>query len=217
MGVSALLSSCSPSGAEKPTPPASVAVPEAAVAPISARLLDCTHPFSATTSAGEVARSASAALRQTAGELPEASLYPDSPDQVSLRWWDEGRTALESVSVTQPNGAWQTSQGLRVGSSLQEVETANGQPFRINGFGWEYGGYLIAGPKDRLGGMEGGCVIQIRMGKPGAKTATGPGEQGRFLNSDDPEVRNYAPVITEITLSWPLPEGVSPAAQKPED
>jgi len=222
VGVAICLSSCSPPEAEPsptPVPPASASASATQAAPPADSLqrLDCTHPFQAMTRAEDLTHRAEASLRLTRHAPPEAVFNPEGPDELHLRWWDEKRTALESVTLNQSSSLWRTPQGLHIGSSLSDVELANGKPFRINGFGWEYGGYLIAGTGDRLSAMEGGCVLQIRMGKPDAPAATGPGTQGQFLLSSDPEVRRFAPVVTEITVSWPLPEGMTPAAQSSED
>lgn len=220
VGAAMCLSCCSPPEAE-PSPTlahtSSASAMQAAPPADTRQRLDCAHPFQAMTSAEELTHRVGASLRLTRHAPPEAVFNPEGPEELHLRWWDERRTALESVTVNHPNSLWRTPQGLHIGSSLSDVEFANGKPFRINGFGWEYGGYLIAGTGDRLATMEGGCVLHIRMGKPDAPTAAGPGAQGNFLLSSDPEVRRFAPVVTEITVSWSLPEGMTPAAQPVED
>ena len=37
---------------------------------------------------------------------------------------------------------WSGPEGIQTGESLQVVETANGGPFELQGFGWDYGGYV---------------------------------------------------------------------------
>ena len=42
-----------------------------------------------------------------------------------------------------PTCRWQTSNGIRFGTRLTELEERNGGPFTISGFGYNYGGNVM--------------------------------------------------------------------------
>jgi hypothetical protein len=49
---------------------------------------------------------------------------------------------IEFVAVV--GRAWATKEGLRIGTSLAELERINGGPFELWGFSWDYGGSVFA-------------------------------------------------------------------------
>jgi hypothetical protein len=68
---------------------------------------------------------------------------------------------------------WNLS-GITIGSSLAEVQKANGKPFVVSGFDWDYGGFVADWKGGALGRMEGGCrcASARRQGRPAIFQAT---------------------------------------------
>ena len=73
-----------------------------------------------------------------------------SMDRMEVLWLEpEARRRPRRVTVRQPNTSrpasrWRTPGGLALGAHLQEVERQNRRPFRLAGFGWDYGGTVMA-------------------------------------------------------------------------
>lgn len=135
-------------------------------------------------------------------------LFPDDPKKrIELFWADEAhRSGLASAHPGPANRA-AAPNGVRPGMSLVEVETLNGRPFELSGFGWDYGGFVT----DWKGGAlakpaAGGCVVSVRFGLPtdtdvvAAKVAG----DGNF-SSRDPRMRKAKPVVEGLALGWPQP------------
>ncbi|HHS12750.1 MAG TPA: hypothetical protein ENN03_03150 [bacterium] len=75
------------------------------------------------------------------GELAEGTvLFPGKESEVSILWQEAFRNP---VSVTITGAEWKTEQNIGVGSSLEQVEAANGGPFEITGFAWDYPGRTL--------------------------------------------------------------------------
>ncbi|MDA0205559.1 MAG: hypothetical protein O3A53_14280 [Acidobacteria bacterium] len=73
----------------------------------------------------------------------------DNEESLAVAWRD--RTTKTGVSqVVVRSRSLQTKEGLRVGLSLAEVESLNGKPLIINGFGWDYGGVVNSWEGGRL-------------------------------------------------------------------
>lgn len=74
-------------------------------------------------------------------------LYKGTPNELQILWKDTtnfknpatlmvGRNAEANPTQTQ----WHTDTGIKVGTTLKELEKVNGKAFNFSGFGWDYGG-----------------------------------------------------------------------------
>ena len=139
------------------------------------------------------------------GETFEASvLYRAAPDKrLEVTWTDDKkRSGLSNASVKAPS-SWTGPEGIHVGMSLDEVAHANGQPFKLNGFEWDYGGYVVD-LKGKLAALPGGCGLMLRF-SPGialdAKKHAGLiGE--KKLSSSDAKLLAVKPVLTSWTVGY---------------
>ena len=69
---------------------------------------------------------------------PGLVLYPDSPEEVEVLLDEDGFPMM--YRIQEEGSEWATAEGLKVGSSLADLEKINGQPFKLTGFDWDYGG-----------------------------------------------------------------------------
>lgn len=89
-------------------------------------------------------------------------VYPDTPNQLIIFWQNNRYDGVpQSVSVRQAGTAWTTVYGITVGTSLEELNRINGQPFTIRGFGWDYGGYVTAWNDGTLAAVQ-GITLRLR-------------------------------------------------------
>jgi hypothetical protein len=88
--------------------------------------------------------------------------------------------------------------------SLAEVEALNGRPFKLYGFGFDYGGTTLDWNGGRLATQAGGCTLHLRFtmreGADADNAGVYVGEQG--FQSDDPAMRRAAPVVDGISLRY---------------
>jgi hypothetical protein len=115
---------------------------------------------------------------------------------------DKKRSGLSSASAKKPS-TWTGPEGIRIGMTLDEVAKLNGQPFKLNGFEWDYGGYVVD-LKGKLASLPGGCGLMLRF-SPGmaldAKKHAGLiGE--KKLSSSDAKLLAVKPVLVSWSIGY---------------
>lgn len=114
--------------------------------------------------------------------------------------WAEGaeHTRANTILVNGDGNLWVGPSGIEVGMPLTELEEANGGPFDISGFGWDYGG----GVTDWRAGnfTRAGCHVMARLSPQGEA----PGVQGdSIFSSDLPAMRAANASVWQFGLSYP--------------
>lgn len=128
-------------------------------------------------------------------------LFANEPARrVQILWRDEAARAHPSdISISGETSEWAGPRGVRLGATLAEIEAANGKPFDVTGFEWDYGGTVVNWREGALAGRE-GCVQRIRFSARGS--AQGAVGDSAF-SSASPGMRAADPVVHEISVSYP--------------
>lgn len=78
-------------------------------------------------------------------------IFPNTRDQVEVFWNDEStRSSPLLIRTRGKQNAWLSPEGFALGVDLHTVERMNRFPFRLMGFGWDYGGAVISWGKGDL-------------------------------------------------------------------
>lgn len=178
--------------------------------------LACTGPFGADTShaaLAEIVGKDSIVFQKVDGaegeKIGATVLFPKNPQRrIELIWADDKkRRGLANLRLSEKS-VWIAPNGLKIGMSLAEVEKANGRPFVLSGFDWDYGGYVT----DWKGGaldapIKGGCKVQVRFTVPeDAPEAAASAVSGdREIPSNDKNMRAVKPVIGSLGFGFPQP------------
>jgi hypothetical protein len=134
------------------------------------------------------------------------TVYPNDPERtMQLRWWDE-QNVKYFAGLTLAKGDTGPA-GVARGMPIEAVQAANGQPFTLLGFFWDYGG--AAGfDAGQLADLPGGCFLNLHftptldpLPEDLANAISGDME----LRSDMPEVLAAKVVVDEINLGFPYP------------
>lgn len=179
-------------------------------------LLACTGPFARDADEASLRKAFGAANVERArieiGEGETAAgaiLFPkDRKRRLELIWRDgKKRRGPGTIYVRQGSGwavAGPAGERLAIGSALAAVEAANGKPFSILGFDWDYSGTAADWQGGKLGKAFGGCRLTIRFGYPkGADAKALDRLSGdKEFSSADPDMRLVKPTVYEILLSW---------------
>lgn len=179
-------------------------------------LLACTGPFARDADEATLVGAFGAANVQRArieiGEGEKAAgaiLFPkDRKRRLELTWRD-GKKRRQPGTVYVREGsagavAGPAGERLAIGSALAAVEAANGKPFSILGFDWDYSGTAADWQGGKLAKAFGGCKLTIRFGYPkGADAKALDRLSGdKEFSSADPNMRLVKPTAYEILLSW---------------
>lgn len=186
-------------------------------------------PVTATTSEADLIKRLGSSV-VTAGDTlygPEGDtflgtvLYKGTPDEVQITFYDQKRTQPEAITI-RPQllddegnpiknlapSRWTTADGLRIGTTLKALEKRNGKPFKLWGFGWDYGGALSdwqGGKMARLTNNR--STLSLSLGPPLTRT---PAQEkaynkllgdGEFLSSSaDMQLLN--PIVEVIRVEF---------------
>jgi hypothetical protein len=136
------------------------------------------------------------------GETVKASvIFPrDKVRRFEILWIDEKRRRNPQEIRLGIDSRLRTAQGIGLKTTLAEVETLNGRPFTLWGFGWDYGGTTTDWHDGKLGTQPGGCTLELRFIQGTQTRADVSGE--RSFTSDDPGIRSAAPIVDGISLKY---------------
>ena len=134
-----------------------------------------------------------------------SALYPGTPDEVEVLWSDSTYTRPAIARVSGAEGRWRSMRGVRVGSSLAELEQIAAEPVRFSGFGWDYGG----GSSWSEETPEGSALILLRLApNPDsvARVANDPRYPeilgDRQVSSDHPLLRRLDVRVERMSVSF---------------
>lgn len=115
---------------------------------------------------------------------PATVLFADNPERRAELIWQTSATGSvpRLLRVTGEKSLWRTPQGLTVGLELAVVERLNRRPFRLSGFGWDYGGTTIS--------WSGGVLTRSEL--PPCRV------WARFSTSDDPLSAAESQLVSQV-------------------
>lgn len=133
--------------------------------------------------------------------VPGTLVFPGKEDELELTWSTDERVAPATVRVRNGGSQWITVDGVRIGTTLKELEQLRGGPLEFGGFGWDYGGGT------RWNGLS------LRLAPDASdyrRLAEAPefreilGE--RMVRSDHPLIRRMTVRVELIELAWSYPK-----------
>ena len=138
-----------------------------------------------------------------------AVLFPKEKKRRLELIWRDGKQRRGPVTIYVRQGsAWAVAgpagERLGIGSALTAVEAANGKPFSILGFDWDYSGTANDWQGGKLARAFGGCKLTIRFGYPKDADAKALDRLSgdKEFSSANPDMRLVKPTAYEILLSW---------------
>lgn len=204
--------------------PAFAAETAPAAAPTEIQTLTCEAPFNKDTTEADLIATfgkENVEYKSVPGaegmETNATVVFPNDPAKsLTIFWWDEDKRSRPAAVTVQadyaadPDGndpwkrdiLWQTGEGLKIGSTVAEVEKANGKPFKISGFGWDYGGFAIGWEGGALDvETRNGCNLLVRFAPQGETTPEGALGDVELM-SDSKEVAGSNARVTEFSISY---------------
>ncbi|WP_114948722.1 hypothetical protein [Microvirga calopogonii] len=144
-------------------------------------------------------------VREPEGLAVRASIvFPKDPVRRLVVLWSDEKTLRRPVRIRLEGSGWSGPEGLRIGSPIEAVEKANGKPFTLYGFEWDYGGSIENWNGGALGTLPGGCtfspVFETDDEAPSEALDAVSGDS-RFA-SDTPAMRAAKPRIGSLALGY---------------
>jgi len=146
------------------------------------------------------------------GPLKCTRVFPKQKDSTATVVWAEGKTNKKIeviVFCEEAEGSacrWRTSDGIGFGSTLDAIEKLNGRPFKLNGFGWDYGGRITSWEGGRLQSWVNQCASISLVMNPSDAGMASP-DYGNFAGekevlSSTPALRKLDVRVNEIDFSF---------------
>lgn len=139
--------------------------------------------------------------------IPGTTLFKGTDREILLIFNPDG-DEREIVEVRLEGKGWKFSDGAAVakGMSVEEVQKANTKPYKVAGFGWDYGGYC-----DFSGGrLEG--KVSVRF-SPGVEQFDESLTGEVSIASDDDKLKTVKAKVTEVSIVFPV---AAPDTEQPD-
>ena len=89
-------------------------------------------------------------------------IFDNTADNITIQW-NENNLTPQIIRIENLNSNWKTKEGVGIGSTIKEVEKANGKPFTI--YGYEIDAYLAGTVKNWNSGNLQGLNLQFKITK----------------------------------------------------
>lgn len=129
-------------------------------------------------------------------------LFAKNPARrIEVIFSDDKLTKISGYRLPEQAGKW-TAAGLAPGADVATVESANGKPFDVSGFDWDYGGYIVDFHGGKLEKLPGGCTLSIRFAVDG-DLPQGMSGDGVKIASTDKRLRAAGAKVSAIMVNFP--------------
>ena len=139
------------------------------------------------------------------GETYDATIvFPNDITRRFVLVWNEAHTAPASVSVENAGTQWRGAEGYSIGTTIGDIERINVMPFKLWGFGWDYGGWVSDWSAGVLS-QNPICNTRLRFTPRGEANTNAMGDTE--FSSNEPAIRAADPIVSEfgLTIGAPAP------------
>ena len=130
---------------------------------------------------------------ECADSIDVTRIYPEMTNQFIVYWKDSlYHKSIAFIETYLPDGPYHTANGLKIGSTLEELLKINGKKIIFSGFDWDYGGFI----HDYSMGTLQNSPISFRLGldEDGGTEVSGDSD----FNTDMPAVKK---ILSKIKIS----------------
>ncbi|GAB3518766.1 hypothetical protein [Emticicia fontis] len=140
-------------------------------------------------------------------------LYKGTPNEAHIVWKDTvnfKKPEFVEIGFVEPGKEnqvkWYTTNGVKVGTKLTELEQINGKPFNFSGFGWDYGGSVVDWNGGKLMNADSTSYLAIILGYDYENQALNPisekvmGDQA--FSSKNPNAQKLNPFVSHLIISF---------------
>ena len=136
------------------------------------------------------------------GPEPVSEIYDDSGSMIMSIIWANFEKKEKPTTVRLYGDQWRTREGVRLGTSLKEIERINGGPVSITGWGWDYAGTIVNYKGGSLSHYERALFLRLSGGNELSPTESQLliGDANR--TSSDNLIQKKNPTVYEIVLGF---------------
>ncbi|MCY7309586.1 MAG: hypothetical protein LH619_02305 [Chitinophagaceae bacterium] len=139
---------------------------------------------------------------ECADSIDVTIIYPEKNNEFTVYWKDNlYHTAIAFIETYLPDGPYHTANGLKIGSSLEDLLKINGKQIIFSGFDWDYGGSI---QDYGMGTLQNSPLgFRLEMTGDGGTELSGDSE----FNTEMPEVKKNLTKIKILALTLSFSKG----------
>jgi len=139
---------------------------------------------------------------ECADSIDVTIIYPEKNNEFTVYWKDNlYHTAIAFIETYLPDGPYHTANGLKIGSSLEDLLKINGKQIIFSGFDWDYGGSI---QHYGMGTLQNSPLgFRLEMTGDGGTELSGDSE----FNTEMPEVKKNLTKIKILALTLSFSKG----------
>lgn len=139
---------------------------------------------------------------ECADSIDVTKIYPEKNNEFIVYWKDSlYHTSIAFIETYLPDGPYHTANGLKIGSTFEELLKINGKKIIFSGFDWDYGGSI---QDYGMGTLQNSPVsFRLAMDEGGGTELSGDSE----FNTEMPEVKKNLTKIKISTLTLSFSKG----------
>lgn len=149
----------------------------------------------------------------------------DAKKTFDIVWTDEEKRAKPAVINVNPVWSedgetasmpeWRSPEGIHLGMPIEEVEKINGKPFKLYGFGWDYGGTPTSWEGGKLEpAADAKCGTSIVFSDSGDATPESVLGEGEIM-SNGKDTLKAKPTVGRFSVYYVREDAAAPAAEAP--
>ncbi len=92
-------------------------------------------------------------------------VFPNHANQLECFIDNTGK--IEMIRISGDFSSWHTTEGIRIGTTLDELVELNGKPIQFSGFGWDLGGAIISFNQGKLEKLKSSLHITLTYPEQG--------------------------------------------------
>ncbi|MDZ4806869.1 MAG: hypothetical protein SGI96_01220 [Bacteroidota bacterium] len=139
---------------------------------------------------------------ECADSIDVTIIYPEKNNEFTVYWKDNlYHTAIAFIETYLPDGPYHTVNGLKIGSSLEDLLKINGKQIIFSGFDWDYGGSI---QDYGMGTLQNSPLgFRLEMTGDGGTELSGDSE----FNTEMPKVKKNVTKIKILALTLSFSKG----------
>ncbi len=127
---------------------------------------------------------------------------------VNQIWSEDGETAIAPE--------WKSTEGVYLGMSIEELEKLNGKPFKLYGFGWDYGGSVISWEGGKLEpAADAKCGVSVILADTAMDGTPGNLQGDTEIMSNNKDMAKAKAQVSRYSVYYVREETADPAAETP--
>lgn len=160
-------------------------------------------------------------------EMFGTRVYGKDPKKTfDIVWSDEAKRANPAVinvnqvwsadgeTMTRPE--WKSAEGIYLGMPIEELETLNGKPFKLFGFGWDYGGSVISWEGGKLEpAADAKCGVSVILSDTAMDGTPGELQGDTEIMSNDKNMAKAKAQVARYSVYYVREDAAEPAAETP--